>query len=625
MSKINETIVLNQEILSKVERPGQYIGEEYNTVKKDWHNTKVKMAFLFPDTYEIGMSFLGLRLLYEAVNNNEDMVLERSFAPLIDMEKLMREEGLLLFSWESHHSVKDFDVIGFTLQYELSYTNILNMLDLSGLPVLVKDRKDWPLVIAGGPTAYNPEPLSDFIDLFVIGEGEEVLLELLSLVKDIKEKGGTKKELLKEALTIQGIYIPSFYDISYHNSGKIAAIIAKENAPQIVNKRILKDMDRAVFPDKGIIPHIRTVHDRIMLEIMRGCGRGCRFCQAGMIYRPVREKDADVLLRQADALVASTGYDEIGLMSLSSADYSQIEKLVDGLINKHGSNCIGVSLPSLRADALSVSLADKVQQVRKSGITFAPEAGTQRLRDIINKGIKEEDILEAASAAFSQGWSSIKLYFMIGLPGETDEDILGISLLCRKVIDCARQSRPPGRKKPLKISLGVASFVPKPHTPFQWSGQNSMEELKRKQSLLRDSIRPLKQVVLSYHNVFESALEAAFARGDRRLAKVLITAWRKGCKFDGWSEHFHASLWQEAFDETGFTIEEYANREYQYEDILPWDHISSGVNKRWLWQENLRAKDGKLTEDCRDGKCSGCGVCEKLQVKPKIVGQGADV
>ena len=612
---INGEISLSQDILSRVERPGQYIGNEYNTVQKDWQKTKIKMAFLFPDTYEIGMSYLGLRLLYEVVNSREDALLERSFAPQTDMEKLMREQDLLLFSWESHRPVKDFDVIGFTMQYELSYTNILNMLDLAGLPVLASERHDWPLVIAGGPTAYNPEPLSDFIDLFVIGEGEEVLLDLLALVEQVKNSGGSKEELLNRAVSIDGIYIPSFYDISYHKTGKISAVIAKKNAPSVIKKRILGDIDNAVFPHKGIIPHVKTVHDRIMLELMRGCSRGCRFCQAGMIYRPVREKSLATLIKQAEELAYSTGYDEIGLMSLSSADYSRINDLVDGLLTRLSSDYVNVSLPSLRADALSVKLAAKVQEVRKSGITFAPEAGSQRLRDIINKGIIDDNILEATRAAFSQGWSNIKLYFMIGLPGETDEDILGIAQLCRKIIDCARQSRPEGRKKPLKISLGVASFVPKADTPFQWRGQDSTEEIMRKQRLLRDSLRPLKQVSLSCHNVNESVLESVFARGDRLLGKVLLLAWQKGCRFDGWSEYFRFDIWQEAFEEVGLNINDYAGREYDITDILPWDHISSGVDKSWLWQENLRASEGLLTKDCRE-QCSGCGVCNNLKVDP---------
>ncbi len=610
MAKIKADIILEQEILPLVERPAQYIGGEYNSILKNWQKTKVKMAFLFPDTYEIGMSHLGLRILYGAVNREEGFLMERSFAPLADMEAIMREKGLPLFSWESKHFIKDFDIVGFTLQYELSFSNVLNMLDLSGLPLQSNKRRGWPLVIAGGPVAFNPEPLADFIDLFVIGEGEEVLVELMALVERVKAADGQKEDVLAQAAAIKGIYIPSLYNISYGKDGAILEISPQGGAPAIVEKRIITDFDNAPFPIKGLLPNTKIVHDRLMLEIMRGCCRGCRFCQAGIIYRPIREKGLQKLLEQAKAQLDATGYDEIGLVSLSSADYTQIEALASRLIEEHAPDCIGISLPSLRVDAFSVALADQVQQVRKSGLTFAPEAGTQRMRDSINKGINEEEIFQAAAAAFREGWSKVKLYFMLGLPGETDEDILGIAQICRGIIRCFKENRPPGKGRPLAISLGVASFIPKPHTAFQWYGQVNKDELLRRQALLKAEIRPLKAVSLSMHNVNESFLEAAFARGGRPLGKVLENAWKKGCRFDGWREHFRFDLWQEAFTEAGFTIEEFANRQYSYGEILPWEHISCGVDKAWLWQEKEKAEAALITPDCRGGDCSGCGVCQ---------------
>lgn len=609
----NFKLILENQILPFVERPAQYIGGEYNSICKSWSDISVKMAFLFPDTYEIGMSHLGLRVLYEAVNREENLLLERAFAPLKDMEGLLREMDIPLFSWESRHFIRDFDVVGFTLQYELSYTNVLNMLDLSALPVRAKERLEaWPLVIAGGPTAYNPEPLADFIDVFLIGEGEESLVELLRLVEQVKSSGGTKAQLLKEAASLKGFYVPSLYEPEYDTLGALISLTPQKGAPELVEKRIIRDFDAVIFPAAGILPSLRVVHDRIMLEIMRGCCRGCRFCQAGIIYRPVREKRVETLLSQARQLVDSTGYDELGLISLSSADYTEINSLANSLLKEHSPNCVGVSLPSLRVDAFSVELAQRMQQVRKSGLTLAPEAGSQRMRDSINKGISEEQILEAAKSAFQEGWSSLKLYFMLGLPGETDEDILAIGKLCQKIIRLHRENRPAGKSKPLRISLGVASLVPKPHTPFQWYGQVQAMELRRRQALLRESVRPLKAVNLSTHNVNESLLEAAFARGGRNLGRVLEAAWRKGCTFDGWREHFRFDLWLAAFAETGLSLEEEAARQYGMEDVLPWDHISCGVDKNWLWQEKLLGEQALTTQDCRNGECSGCGVCQSL-------------
>ncbi|MGI6360834.1 MAG: TIGR03960 family B12-binding radical SAM protein [Bacillota bacterium] len=607
---MNKTIdIRNYEILSEVKRPAQYVGGEYNSLIKDPQSVQAQMAFLFPDTYEIGMSHLGLRVLYEAINRDERFLLERSFAPQTDLEKIMRDKKLPLFTLESHRPISDFDVIGFTLQYELSYTNVLNMLDLAGLPLLAAERDDrHPLIIAGGPCVYNPEPLVDFIDLFIIGEGEEVLIELLELIA----KKLPRAELLRKVADIKGIYVPQFYQVTYGNDQKIAAIQSLAGVPTRVKKRFLFDLNQAAFPSRALLPNIEVIHDRALLEVMRGCTRGCRFCQAGIIYRPLREKDLQVLLKQGQEQLSSSGYEEIGLLSLSTADYSQLEPLIDGLLKISDSCGVGVSLPSLRADAFSVDLAQKVQKVRKSGLTFAPEAGSQRMRDIINKGVTEEDMLEAAAAAFAAGWTALKLYFMIGLPEEKTEDLIAIVGLCQKVLYLGRKKRPQWVKKQLKISLGMASFVPKAHTPFQWQGQNSPQELLEKQTLLKELLRPLKAVSFSFHDIETSSLEAAFARGDRRLGQVLLKAWQKGCRFDSWHEHFRPDLWQEAFDECQIDKDFYAQTSYNYEDILPWDHLDCGVDKKWLWQEYQKALLGQKTKDCRHEGCTNCGICFNL-------------
>ncbi|MGI6064872.1 MAG: TIGR03960 family B12-binding radical SAM protein [Bacillota bacterium] len=612
---------IEQKLLPKVVKPSQYIGNEWNMIKKDWDRCSVRSAFLFPDTYEVGMSHLGLRILYHIVNTRDDFLMERSFAPMTDMEKLMRENKVPLFSLESYRPLKQFDILGFTLQYEMSYTNIINMLDLGGIPIKSRERKEgFPLVMAGGPCAFNPEPLADFIDFFVLGEGEEVILEILDLLKAVKDRDRVfdKSRFLREVAQIKGVYVPDFYEVKYHQDGKIKQIEpVLEGVPSVVLKRVIKDFDHAPFPNQTLVPHTETIHDRVMLEVLRGCSRGCRFCQAGVIYRPVRERDVDKLLAQAEELVGATGYEEIALTSLSTADYTCVESLIKRLLERYKEKGVGISLPSLRVDAFSVNLAHQVQKVRKSGLTFAPEAGTQRLRDVINKGVTEENIKETAYAAFSQGWTSIKLYFMIGLPTETYEDLDGIVDLAQKILYAGRQAKPDHVKKPIRITVSASSFVPKAHTPFQWEGQESRESLQEKQRYLKEKFRKMKNVTFHYHEVEVSFLEAAFARGNRRLGAVLEKAWLLGCKFDGWSEHFKYQLWLEAFATCGLQPEFFANRRFEADETLPWDHLSSGVSKKWLEREYQLAREGTPTEDCRSAACYGCGVCPQLEVKPQ--------
>ncbi|MBE7054303.1 MAG: TIGR03960 family B12-binding radical SAM protein [Ruminococcaceae bacterium] len=596
-----------EKILMNVQKPTRYIGNEYNSVHKELKDINVRFAFCFPDVYEVGMSHLGMKILYHLLNEEKDVYCERVFAPWVDMEDEMRKNDIPLFTLESGDSIENFDFLGFTLQYEMSYSNIINMLDLASVPLLSKDRDEsHPIVCMGGPCAYSAEALAPFCDFFMLGEGEEVIIEVVNEYKKWKKTGAKKEEYLKAISNIEGVYVPSFYDISYHEDGTVKQIKTKYDfVPKTVKKRIIKDMDSVYYPDKFIVPFQEIVHDRIMLEMFRGCIRGCRFCQAGMIYRPVREKSKETLLKQANALLKNTGYEEISLSSLSTSDYTDLKDFTSQLIDITEKEKVNLSLPSLRIDNFSLELMEKVQKVRKSSLTFAPEAGTQRMRDVINKGITEEDILNGAHIAFGGGYSSIKLYFMIGLPYETDEDVAGIGILTEKVLDEYFSYPKDERPKNLRLTTSVSSFVPKAFTPFQWAKQNTIEELRVKQRIIRDNIKR-KAINYNYHESTVSVLEGIFARGDRRLSNVLIKAHEKGVRFDGWADQFDENKWNEAFLECGLDKDFYT-RERSFDEILPWDMIDVGVSKKFLINEAEKAKRAEVTPNCR-AKCSGCGA-----------------
>jgi len=599
---------ITDKILQKVEKPARYIGNEWNSVHKDPEKVKIRFAFCFPDVYEVGMSHLGMKILYHLLNEREDTYCERVFAPWVDMEEKMRENDIPLFAMETHDPVSGFDFIGLTLQYEMSYTNIVNMLDLAGIPIYSRDRtREHPFVCAGGPCAYNPEPLADIIDFFMLGEGEEIINEVMDAYCIWKEESVSREEFLNNIVNIEGIYIPQFYEVAYNSGGKVESIKPKRTQyPEKIKKRIIKELDSTYFPEKVIVPFTDIVHDRIMLELFRGCTRGCRFCQAGFIYRPVRERSADKLLDLAKQLESSTGYEEISLTSLSTSDYSGLPRLTDELIKEMADKRVNLSLPSLRIDSFSLDLMEKAQKVRKSGLTFAPEAGTQRLRDVINKGVSEDDLLNSVTTAFNGGWSGVKLYFMLGLPTETFEDIEGIAELGSKVIGAYMSVPREKRGKGLKVTISTSSFVPKPFTPFQWEAQDTMEVLKEKQKFLKSKIKS-KYISYNWHDPELSFLESIFARGDRRTGEVLVKAWEKGCKFDGWGEYFKFDKWMEAFEECGVNPQFYSNRKRDYDEVFPWDHIDIGVSKRFLIKENEKAYQAELTPNCRIN-CSGCGT-----------------
>lgn len=594
--------------MKKVQKPARYTGGEWGSVSKDPEKMQIRFAFCFPDTYEIGMSHLGMKILYHLLNEQADIYCERAFAPWDDFEQQLLEHNLALPALESGDGLDRFDFVGFTLQYEMCYTNVLNMLSLGHIPLWAKDRKDGqPFVCAGGPCAFNPEPLADFIDFFMIGEGEEVMLEVMEAYRAWKGSGTPREAFLRAVAQIEGVYVPRFYDVSYHDAGTVAAVTPNcpEAAP-VVKKRIIRDLDRVFYPKQMIVPFIDIVHDRIMLEVFRGCTHGCRFCQAGVIYRPVREKSAKTLTGCADALMEATGYEELSLTSLSTGDYSEFPQLTETLLEHAGANRTNIALPSLRLDSVHLELIKKAQKERKSSFTFAPEAGTQRMRDVINKNISEEDLMESVRMAFTNGWSSIKLYFMLGLPFEEDADVRGIGELAHRTLDqyyaIDRQERQPGGR----ITVSVSSFIPKPFTPFQWAAQNSLEEIERKQRLVGEAIHA-KAIKYNYHDSKTSRLEGVFARGDRRLSAVLYQAWQDGCRLDGWSEFFNYDAWMDAFSKCGIDPDFYTARERDFEEILPWDHISAGVSKDFLIREARRASEAKTTKGCLDA-CSKCGA-----------------
>ncbi len=596
-----------EDLFLQVQKPSRYTGGELNSVMKNKDEVAVRFAFCFPDLYEVGMSHLGMKILYAQFNSRPDIWCERVFAPDTDMEALMRREGIPLYGLESRDPIREFDFIGFTLQYEMSYTCMLNMLDLAGVPSLAADRgEDAPLVVAGGPCACNPEPLADFVDLFFLGEGEEVDLEVMDLYKQHKANGWNKKAFLRACADIEGVYVPSLYDVTYNADSTIAAVTPLDGAPARIRKRIIKDLDACYYPDYFVVPYADIVHDRAQSEIFRGCIRGCRFCQAGFIYRPVREKSVDTIDKQSHDLCRSTGYEEFSLSSLSTSDYTQLEPLLDKLLDWAEKEHTNISLPSLRVDGFSEELVNRLNVMRRSGLTFAPEAGTQRLRDAINKNLSEEEILDTAAKAFRGNWTAVKLYFMMGLPTETLEDIEGIAELGQKIVDLyyANPDKPKG--KGVTVSVSASCFVPKPHTPFQWEPQDTREQLMEKQQHLVSSVHT-KKISLSWHDSKTSFLEAVLARGDRRLGRVLLEANKRGFKLDAWSEHFDFDGWMSIFADCGIDPAFYANRRREYDEVLPWDHLDYGVTKAFLIKENKKAHEATTTPNCRQA-CSGCGA-----------------
>ncbi len=599
------------QLLKQVEKPGRYIGGEVNAAVKDPSQVDADFAFAFPDIYEIGMSYLGLQILYHVLNKHENIYCQRVFAPAVDMEQLMREENVPLVTLETKTPVKEMDILGFTLQYEMSFTTVLNMLNLAQIPVMAKDRgEEFPIVMAGGPCAFNPEPLADFIDLFMMGDGEKALPQLVEKYIECKKAGMNKAEFLRSASQMEGVYVPSLYDVEYNEDGTIKKLCKLyEKAPLPVKRAILPSIEEVDFPTKPIIPMVEAVHDRAVVETFRGCTRGCRFCQAGMIYRPVRERNKDTVLRLAKEQLANTGHDELSLLSLSTSDYSQFETMAMELIDYTKGENVSLSLPSLRIDRFAFDVLNRIQEYKKSGLTYAPEAGTQRLRDVINKGVTENDIYESVRQALELGWKHIKLYFMIGLPTETYEDLDGIVEIAKKIKELNYEVNGPKGGR-FNLTVSVSNFVPKAHTPFQWAGQNTAEEFAAKHNYLADRLK-IKGVTFNYHDNTTSAYEAVFARGDRRTGRLLYEAFRAGCKFDGWTEHFKPEAWETAFEKSGIDKDFYTTRTRNFDEILPWDIIDSAISKKFLINEAEKAYMEQTTNDCRLG-CVGCGMNQSV-------------
>ena len=606
-------LALPDDVLLSVKEPARYIGGEINSVMKDPDRVQVRFAMCFPDVYEIGMSHLGIQILYDMFNRREDVWCERVYSPWTDLDAVMRKRRIPLFALESQDPVKDFDFLGITLQYEMCYTNILQILELSQIPLHAEDRgEDCPIVIGGGPCSYNPEPITPFFDMFYIGEGEVVYFRLLDAYLENKKRGGSRRDFLEAAAEIPGIYVPAFYDVSYREDGTLLSMTPNNpHAPAVVERQLVMEMDETWYPEKPVVPFIRATQDRVTLEVMRGCIRGCRFCQAGMIYRPVRERSPEELMRLADALLSSTGYDEITLSSLSTSDYRGLKKLLDYLIERYGSTGVNISLPSLRIDAFSLDVMSKVQDVRKSSLTFAPEAGTQRMRDVINKGLTEEDIMRGSAMAFRGGWNKVKLYFMLGLPTETEDDIRGIAELSERVAENFYDTVPKEeRQGKVQVTASTSFFVPKPFTPFQWARMNTRDEFLGKASIVNHRMKEMlnrKSLRYNWHEADVSVLEGVLARGDRRVARVVELAYKNGALYDAWSETFKNERWEQAFREADVDPAFYTERERDVTELLPWDFIDCGVSKAFFIREWENARAGKVTRNCREN-CSGCGA-----------------